>query len=67
MSCVFWCYRDLKDVLSQHSRVLFLDEPRMIRAAFVHFATHDDLELAQASFRNRQVLGSIVDIVPVGP
>jgi RNA recognition motif-containing protein len=64
---VSWCCRDLKDVLSQRSKVLFLDEPRMFRAAFVHFATHEDLERAQASFRNSQVLGSIVDIVPVRP
>jgi RNA recognition motif-containing protein len=61
------CCRDLKDMLSQRSKVLFVDEPRMVRAAFVHFASHEDLHRARASFRNTHVLGSIVDIVPVRP
>jgi RNA recognition motif-containing protein len=66
MICLFsFCCRDLKDVLSQRSKVLFVHEPRMVRAAFVHFASHEDLHRARAAFRNTQVLGSIVDIVQV--
>jgi hypothetical protein len=54
-------------MLSQHSKVLFVNEPQMIRAAVVHFASNEDLERAWASFRNTEVLGSVVDIVPVCP
>lgn len=39
----------------------------MIRAAFVHFASEEDREQATMAFRNTQVLGSTVDIVPVRP
>lgn len=51
--------------MSQRSKVLFVDEPRMIRTAFVHFASEEDMEQARAAFRNTQVLGSVVDVVPV--
>lgn len=57
--------RDLKDILSQQSKVLFVDEPRMVRAAVVHFASAHDRDQARAVFRNTNILGSAVDLVPV--
>jgi hypothetical protein len=51
--------------LSQRSKVLFVNEPQMVRTAVVHFASDEDLVRAKASFRNTEVLGSVVDIVPV--
>lgn len=62
---VFFVRRDLKDTLSQRSKVLFVDEPRMLRAAFVHFASEEDREQAVAAFQNTQLLGGTVDVVPV--
>ena len=59
--------RDLKDILSQQSKVLFVDEPRMVRAAVVHFASEQDRDQARAVFRNSSILGNAVDIVPVRP
>jgi hypothetical protein len=44
-----------------------VNEPRMVRSAFVHFASYEDLERARLSFRSTEVLGSDVDIVPVRP
>ena len=51
--------------MSQRSKVLFVDEPRMLRAAFVHFASEEDREQARLAFQNTQVLGGTVDVVPV--
>lgn len=51
--------------MSQRSKVLFVDEPRMIRTAFVHFASEEDREQARVALRNTQVLGSTIDVVPV--
>jgi hypothetical protein len=65
--CLLSFCRDLKAILSQRCKVLIVNEPRMVRAALVYFDSYEDLERAQASFRNTQVLGSIVDIVPVRP
>lgn len=64
--CPLVC-RDLKDILSQQSKVLFVDEPRMVRAAVVHFASVQDRDQARAVFRNSNILGGAVDIVPVRP
>eukprot|EP00892_Ulva_mutabilis_P006321 jgi/Ulvmu1/4060/UM019_0038.1 len=58
-------WMDLKDILSQQSKVLFVDEPRMVRAAVVHFASEQDRDHARAVFRNSSILGNAVDIVPV--
>jgi hypothetical protein len=44
-----------------------VNEPQMVRTAVVHFASDEDLERARASYRNNEVLGSVVDIVPVRP
>ena len=59
--------RDLKDMLSQHGKVLFVDEPRSVRTAVVHFATPEDRAQVFSAFKRTGALGSQLDMVPVRP
>ena len=57
--------RDLKDMLSQHGKVLFVDEPRTVRLAVVHFASLQDRDQVFAAHHNGAFASPHLEMVPV--
>jgi hypothetical protein len=50
-------------MLSQHGKVLFVDEPRTIRVAVVHFASPEDRQQVFSAFAPGR--GTHLEMVPV--
>lgn len=58
-------HRDLKDMLSQFGKVLFVDEPRIMRVAVAHFARQEDRDQVLSGLKSASGLGGQIEMAPV--